>query len=104
MKVKTDIETLKNVWNLLKELELHTILDSNDYNFKLVEIIDQLLVNNKLTLFCQIVTGSDEDFNKKEIAEVITIISDFFHVTAATFKPLVAVIAEKVNADLSNMI
>jgi len=103
MKVKTDIETLKNVWILLKELELESIMDGGDIQFKLVQLIDQLFVSDKLNEFCQIVTGETFDSNALETSIAVNILKDFFSATATAFQPLVAVIRASTLNHLRNL-
>ncbi|HEX37675.1 MAG TPA: hypothetical protein ENG70_02290 [Candidatus Cloacimonetes bacterium] len=90
MKVYTTIGTLKKVWNVMKELSLSELITNNkaEIDLNVSELCDNLLVKGKLNEVCQIVTKTDEDFEEKELDEVIGVLTDFFTNIGNAFKKL----------------
>jgi len=78
MRIYTDVKTLKEVWNLLKELSLSELLTGGEVKIDPRLIFDKLLSESKLNEFCQIITRSEEDFEQKELPEILEIIGNFF--------------------------
>jgi hypothetical protein len=88
MKVYTNIKVLKKAWNLLKELELDGLLSSGKIDIDFMKMTNQLLTQDKLNEFCQIITKSEVDFEEMELVEVVEVISDFFTGIGSAFQKL----------------
>lgn len=78
MKVNTSINTLKKVWNILKELEVDGLLTGDELKIQPGILLDKLLLGGQLNKVCQIITGTDEDFENKDIEEVAELLKNFF--------------------------
>ena len=89
MKAYTDIKTLKKAWELLKELELQSLLSGEEVKVNVIHTLDRLLEEGKLNEFCQIITKSDTDFEGIELAEVAKVVSGFFDSIAGSLKGLI---------------
>ncbi len=88
LKVKTNIKTLKKAWAILKKLQLEALLSGGDVKVNIGEIIDELLVENQLCEFCQVITDSDTDFEELELSEVAELLGDFFTAITQSFQKL----------------
>ena len=77
-KIKTNIKTLKSVWNVLQESNLDGLLSGQTVDIKINELINTLLIDGKLNELCQIITGETTDFEELEIREVVEILKSFF--------------------------
>ena len=54
--VKTNIGTLKEVWNLLKDVKLDRLLTGGSLEISFIEIVDHLLLHGTLENFCNTIT------------------------------------------------
>lgn len=92
MKVYTTTPVLKEAWALLNELGLNELLSINKakvITFKYGELINSLIMDDKLDDFCAIITKKDTSvFTEMEFTEKKGLISDFFSVFGDPFKPL----------------
>jgi hypothetical protein len=87
--VKTNIGTLKEVWNILKIVNLDSLLTGGTLELSFNEIVDSLLSEGALDSICSVITSDlcasiDElDFN-----DIVGIISLFFTSIARPFQGL----------------
>jgi hypothetical protein len=86
MKVYTDLSTLKKAWRIVKELNLEALLMGGKIELNVVDFIDDLLDNDKLKEFCQVITKSEDNFEEMQLGEVMEIIADFFGATGSAFR------------------
>jgi hypothetical protein len=92
MKVYTDLIILKKVWKLLKEIGLQGLLDGDKIDVDISKVLDWLLVQGKLDQFCKLVTKSEEDFENKDLSEVVKVVADFFENIGEAFQQLPSVV------------
>jgi len=87
--VKTNIYTLKRVWNILKDLHLEQLLTGGSVEVNITNLLNTLLTEDKLTTLCQVITGNDtEDFEQCELSEIMELLKAFFTATAEQFKTI----------------
>ena len=86
--ISTEVETLKKVWNLLKEVNLEWLLSGDKSKVDIPVALNGLLSEGKLNEICQIITGSGDDFEKKDLKEVVVIVKDFFIGITSLFQEL----------------
>jgi hypothetical protein len=89
VKIKTNIQTLKEVWNILKEVNLDGIMTGNAVDFSFNEIIDNLLIKGTLSDFCNIITENlPKPIDELDLNDVVGIITLFFQNIAKPFQGL----------------
>jgi len=86
---KTNIYTLKRVWYILKDLHLEQLLSGGNVEVNITRLLNALLVEDKLALLCQVITGNEnEDFEQCELSEIMELLKGFFTVMAEQFKAI----------------
>jgi len=93
--VKTNLNTLKVVWGIFKDLEIEGLLTGEAVDLSLAKLIDGLLTQGKINEFCQTITGEKTDFEELEIKEVIELISLFFLSTKEQFGELKKIVTAR---------
>ena len=93
--ISTNIGTLKKVWQILEDVELHPVLEGKPVNIGLIALTNKLLTENKLCEACTAITESDQDFDKVSLKEAVAILSNFFVATAEDFIALVGIFSVK---------
>ena len=93
MNYKTNFKTLKTVYQIAKKMGLLGLLTGNNEGkgegeINLISITTQLFEHNTINEFCQAVTGSDEDFEEKDINELEGVILGFFEHTKESWNRL----------------
>jgi len=76
--VKTNIKTLKAVWNILQGMSLDGLLTGEATNININSLLDDLLRQNMLEELLQVITGTTDDFKDLELKEVTAIMAAFF--------------------------
>jgi hypothetical protein len=93
-KYKTNFKTLKAVYQIVKKMGLLNLFTGNVADIsaqsetQTIDIITQLFEHNTVNEFCQTVTGSDEDFEEKDIEELEGVILGFFECTKESWNRL----------------
>jgi hypothetical protein len=87
-KISTTIDTLKKVWIELKEINLDGLLNGTTLDVNITDLLDKLLLENKLNAVCQIITNTSDNFGDKEVQEVVGLLSAFFSNIAKPFAEL----------------
>lgn len=85
-KVKTNIKILKEVWNILKEIGLEGLMEGSQINISITNLLDKLLIEGRLNDVCRIITATIDDFEEKELSEVIEVLTAFFTNIKGQFK------------------
>lgn len=88
MKIYTNIKVLKQVWAILKELELDGLLSGKELDLDFTKLVDTLLEHGKLNELCQVITQTDTDFEKMELMEIMQVVRDFFGNIGQSFAEL----------------
>lgn len=88
MKVYTNVKTMKKVWRLLKEVDIEGLLDGGKIEINPSKILNWLLEEDKLNMFCRLVTKTEEDFEEKDLDEVVKVVADFFGNIGEAFRKL----------------
>jgi len=83
--VKTDLYTLKRVWTILKEMNLEGLLSGGNLDINVTSLLNALLVEDKLNLLCQVITNTEDDFEKHEISQILELFKAFFTNIAEPF-------------------
>jgi len=87
--IKTNIGTLKEVWNILKEVNLDSLLTGGTLDMSFTEIIDGLLVKGTLNGFINTITsGLEKPVDELDLTDVVGIVSLFFTSIAQPFQGL----------------
>jgi hypothetical protein len=87
--IKTNIDTLKEVWNILREVNLDGLITGETSDISFVEIMDNLLVKGVLKDFIDTITkGSQLNVGDLEISDTVGMISAFFTAIAQPFQGL----------------
>jgi hypothetical protein len=89
VKINTNIATLKEVWIILKEINLDGLLTGNNLDISITDMIDNLLTNNKLDHFFNTITlPNTHSVNDLDIQDVVGVFSLFFTYIAKPFQGL----------------
>ena len=94
-KIKTNNDTLKNAWNILKEVNLDSLLTGGQIeNIDIAKLIDTLLLEGTLEKFITTVATLPDDttFGDMEWADTVGIATAFFTNFAQPLKGLGKVI------------
>ena len=84
---KTNFKTIKQAYLLVEKTEILQVLftklqdvnkDAQALDFDIFKIIPILVKDNTLNELCQLITGSDEDFEEREVKELESVILGFF--------------------------
>lgn len=91
MQYKTNLKTLKKVYNILQKLGFENILTGNkekkETEIDLAKVVQLILESDIINEFCQTVTGdSKTDFEEKELSEIEEVMFGFFSATAQSFQ------------------
>ncbi len=87
--IKTNVKTLKKVWNLLADLGIAGLLFGTKTKLEPETIVNKVVSENKVNELLQTITGDNQtDFEELEIEEVIEIISCFFVKFASSIQGL----------------
>ena len=87
--IKTNIGTLKQVWNILKDVKLDGLLTGGSLELSFNELVDKLLLSGTLNEFLSTVTsGLDSNTDNLDLSDVVGIISLFFTNIAQPFQGL----------------
>ena len=87
--IKTNIATLKNVWNILKDVNLDGVMTGGSVDLSFTEIIDSLLVKGTLSDFCHAITDNiSTPIDELDLSDVVGIITLFFQNIAKPFQGL----------------
>ena len=93
--IKTNIGTLKNVWNILKEVKLDGLLTGGSLELNFNELIDSLILSGTLDKFLTTITdGLNTPTDELALADVVEIISCFFTSIAQPFQGLSVALAK----------
>ena len=98
--IKTNIKTLKGVWNTLKDVELDGLLSGGSLDIGVNVLLDRLLLENKLNEVCQIITGENTDFEDIELSEVISILTSFFTSIGKVFQGLNGLVTANMKSEI----
>lgn len=88
---KTNIKTLKKVYNILEQLGLEKLLisDGSKIQIDLEKVIKSIFKTEMVNEFCQTVTGNlTKDYEECEIKEVGDIVKGFFSLIQNQLKEL----------------
>jgi len=89
VRVKTNISTLKEVWNILKEVNLDGLLTGGSLELSFRDLVDGLLVKGTLGNFLHAITDDVKaDVDTLELSDVVGIITLFFTSIAQPFQDL----------------
>jgi hypothetical protein len=87
--IKTNIGTLKQVWNILKEVNLDGLLTGGQLELSFSDLIDALLLKGSLDKFISIICDDlKTDVESLELSDVVGIITFFFTSIAQPFQDL----------------
>jgi len=87
--VKTNIGTLKEVWNLLKDVKLDGLLTGGSLEISFIEIVDHLLLHGTLENFCHAITNDlNASIEELDLADIVGIVTLFFTSIAQPFQGL----------------
>ena len=93
--IKTNIGTLKNVWNILKEVKLDGLLTGGSLELNFNELIDTLILKGTLDSFITTITdGLNTPTDELALADVVEIITLFFTSIAQPFQGLSVTLAK----------
>lgn len=101
MKYRTNLKTLKRVYNLMKDMGIESLMigKSKEIEFDVVGIVEKIMTSDVLNEFCQTVTGDTKtDFEEKEPVEIEEVMLGFFTATAQSFKGLKTIQAQLAQA------
>jgi len=86
----TKFKVIKKVYQIIKRTGLLSLLtgEKQETDLNLVGITTTLFEHDVVNEFCQTVTGSDEDFEEKEIDELESVILGFFECTKESWSRL----------------
>jgi hypothetical protein len=77
--IKTNIKTLKAVWNILQDLGLQDAMFGKSVKLQPAELVNKLIDQDMINELLRTITGDLEtDFEELEIKEVIGIVANFF--------------------------
>lgn len=88
MKVYCTIGTLKDAWELLKEIGVAELISGESMKVNIADLLDKLLSADKLNAFIQIITKSERSFVDDDISEIGAAVTDFFGLIGSSFKGL----------------
>ena len=89
VQIKTNIGTLKEVWNILKEVNLDGLLTGGNIEVSFIELIDNLLLNGKLNRFIHLITSDlNTHVDELELSDIVGIVTFFFTSIAQPFQGL----------------
>ncbi len=88
MKVYCTLKTLKEAWELLKEIGIAELISGEGLKINIAELLDKLLTAGKLNAFLQIITKSERDFSDDDIEQIGAAVTDFFGLIGGSFKGL----------------
>jgi len=87
--IKTNIATLKEVWNILKDVNLDGVLTGGSVDLSFNEIIDNLLIRGTLCEFINAITDNiPKQIDELDLNDVVGIITLFFQNIAKPFQGL----------------
>jgi len=87
--IKTNIGTLKGVWNILKEVNLDGLLTGGSLEISFSEIVDNLLLKGTLEGFLNtITTDLPKNIDDLDLADIVEIVTLFFTNIAQPFQGL----------------
>jgi hypothetical protein len=94
--IKTNIGTLKEVWNILKEVNLDGLLTGGSLEISFNQIVDNLLLKGTLDNFCQAITEDlKEPIENLDLTDVVGIVTLFFTSIAQPFQGLNIALAQQ---------
>jgi len=89
IKIKTNIGTLKGVWNILKEVNLDGLLTGSSLEVSFSEIVDRLLLQGTLEQFIGAITVDlTPSVDDLDLADIVGIVTLFFTNIAQPFQGL----------------
>ena len=89
MTYKTNLKTLKQVYEIAERVGLEFILTGGEGKLDLQKICSEVFKDDIVNDFCQLVTGeTDIDFEEKELDELESVILGFFDFIKAKFGDL----------------
>jgi hypothetical protein len=100
--IKTNIGTLKEVWNILKEVNLDGLLTGGNLEISFNEIVDSLLTEGALESFCNIIVADNsvlKNVDDLELTDIVGIISLFFTSIAQPFQGLNIAVSKQQTAE-----
>ena len=87
--IKTNIGTLKEVWNILKEVNLDGLLTGGNMQISFIELVDNLLLNWKLNSFIHLISSDlNTHVDELELSDIVGIVTIFFTSIAQPFQGL----------------
>ena len=86
MKIKTDVNTLCKVWDLLDELGITGMMEGKSFEYSPYKIFKQLLGDRKLNEFIEIISDANPD--ELTVSEAVETINNFFTNMAGELRDL----------------
>jgi len=95
--IKTNIGTLKQVWNILKEVKLDGLLTGGSLELNFNELIDNLISKGTLESFLSAITnGLTAPADSLDLVDVVGIINLFFTSIAQPFQGLKVAVTDQI--------